>query len=106
MDEMLAFQEQLRLEEEDRAVSEAVQAVPSATCEFRTGAPEPVKSPIPGIVSGLNTKHVSATDALRKHQGMVATLRMSPADTTLTLSCSVSISSSAPACSSSGSLSS
>jgi len=64
----------------------AVQAVPRATCESRTGAPEPVKSPIPGIVSGLNTKHVLATDALRKHQGMVATLRMSPADTTLTLS--------------------
>jgi hypothetical protein len=68
------------------APSLAVQAVPSATCEFRTGAPEPVKSPIPGIVSGLNTKHVSAADALRKHQGVVATLRMSPQDTTLTLS--------------------
>jgi hypothetical protein len=49
----------------------------SATCTKRTGAPVPIQSTIPGIVSGLSTKHMSRADALRHRQGISNQLRMS-----------------------------
>jgi sucrose-6-phosphate hydrolase SacC (GH32 family) len=57
----------------------------SATCTKRTGAPVPVRSSVPGIVSGLSGTHMARGDALRRRQGVENVLRMSPRDTNVTL---------------------
>ena len=63
----------------------AMQALPTAMCTRRTGAPVPIKSSQVGIVSGLNSKHISSKAALAHRQGVPNNLVMLPSDTTISL---------------------
>ena len=54
-------------------------------CKPCTGAPASCPCPQQGVVSGINTNHSSAADAIKRRQGVPTQLRLSPRDTNISL---------------------